>query len=180
MVWSQKENMNNKTNIKRLLVVFVAIIFSMQAKAQDPTDSLPDDPGAIYVYTIQDLQFGSFVQGSSGGTITVSNAGVRSTTGTVLLLNQGSAFFEAIIDVEAAEGSLISITNGADVTLTGSNGGTMLLHIGNPSPGSPFNVTVSPPATTSVHIGGTLTVGNSGASPPGTYSGIFYVTFNQE
>ena len=148
--------------------------------AQNPTDSLPGDPGAIYTYTVQNLQFGVFAQGGTGGTIVVSNAGVRSATGSVLPLNQGGSYFEAIIDVEAANGSLISITNGADVTLNGSNGGTMTLHIGDPSPGSPFNVTVSPPATTPVHIGGTLTVGNSGASPPGSYTGTFYITFNQE
>ncbi len=172
--------MNTKTNIIRLFIVFVGVIFSLSAKAQDPTDTLPDDPAAIYTYTIQNLQFGVFAQGGTGGTITVSNAGVRSATGSVLPLNQGGSFFQAIIDVEAANGSLISITNGANVTLNGSNGGTMTLQIGSSSPGSPFNVTVSPPVRTPIHIGGTLTVGNSGASPPGTYTGTFYITFNQE
>ncbi len=82
--------------------------------------------------------------------------------------------------MEAAPGSLISITNGPDATLTGSNGGTVSLHIGNSDPTSPFNTTVSPQSRTPMNICGTLTIGNPAASPPGTYSGVFYVTFNQE
>jgi hypothetical protein len=65
--------------------------------------------------------------------------------------------------VEAAPGSLISITNGPDATLTGSNGGTVSLHIGNSDPTSPFNTTVSPTSRTPVNIGGTLTIGNPAA-----------------
>ena len=166
--------------IVKYFILLLAIAFSMDVKAQDPTDSLPGDPGAIYVYTYQNLQFGVFAQGGSGGTITVSNSGGRSATGSIILINQGGSFFQSIIDVEATPGSLISITNGADATLTGSNGGTVTLTIGNSDPVSPFNTSVSPPARTPVNIGGTLTIGNPAASPPGVYTGVFYITFNQE
>ncbi len=165
----------------RYLIVLLAVVFSTDVKAQiDPTDSLPGDPGAIYVYTYQNLKFGAFTQGTSGGTVVVGNDGTRSVTGTVVALNLGITYFQAIFDVQAVPGSLISITNGPDATLTGSNGGSITLHIGSASPGSPFNTTVSPPATTAVSIGGTITVGNSSAAPPGAYSGTFSVTFNQE
>ena len=168
-------------SVLRLVVVTLAIAFSSDAKAQgDPTDSLPGDPGAIYVFTYQNLTFGAFTQGSSGGTVIVDAGGTRSVTGTVVALNMGVTYFQAIFNVQAAPGSLISITNGADATLTGSNGGSISLHIGSSDPGSPFSTTVSPPATTTVNIGGTLTVGNSSAAPPGAYSGTFSVTFNQE
>ena len=169
-----------RRGIIKYIILLLAIAFSTDIKAQDPTDSLPGDPGAIHVYTYQNLQFGTFAQGGSGGTITVSNSGGRSATGSIILINQGGSFFQSIIDVEATPGSLISITNGADATLTGSNGGTVTLTIGNSNPTSPFNTSIAPPGRTPVNIGGTLTVGNSTASPPGNYTGVFYITFNQE
>ena len=172
--------MNKRLGITRLILILMTCFLSSVTYAQDPSDTLPPDPAAIHVFTIQNLQFGVFAQGGSGGTITVSNSGGRSATGSIILINQGGSFFQCIIDVEAAPGSLISITNGADATLTGSNGGTVTLVIGNSNPTSPFNTTVSPPARTPVNIGGTLTVGNSAASPPGNYTGVFYITFNQE
>lgn len=168
------------SGIIKYIILLLAIAFTTDVKAQDPTDSLPGDPGAIYVYTYQNLSFGTFAQGGSGGTITVSNSGARSSTGSIILINQGGSFFQSVIDVEAAPGSLISITNGPNATLTGSNGGTVTLEIGNSDPVSPFNTTVSPPSRTPVNIGGTLTIGNPAASPPGIYTGVFYITFNQE
>ena len=168
-------------SVIRFIALLLAIAFSSDVKAQgDPTDSLPGDPGAIYVYTYQNLKFGAFTQGASGGTVVIGADGSRSVTGTVVALNLGVTYFQAIFEVEAAPSSLISITNGADATLTGSNGGSITLHIGSSDPGSPFNTTVSPPSTTTVNIGGTLTVGNTAAAPPGAYSGTFSVTFNQE
>lgn len=134
----------------------------------------------ISTHTIQDMRFGAFSQGGSGGTISVSNSGSRSVTGSVLALNLGSTYHQAIFEVEATATTVVSISNGPDVTLTGSNGGTMSLHIGNSDPSSPFISTVVPPGRTQVKIGGTLTVGNSGASPPGSYTGTMYITFNNE
>lgn len=172
--------MSLRFDINKLVLALAAIFLSLAANAQDPTDTLPGDPGAIYVFTVQQLKFGAFVQGASGGTVTISNSGARSATGTVVLLNQGGSFSQSIIDVEAVPGSLISITNGPDAILNGSNGGSMTMAIGDSDPPSPFTVLIPPPGRTPVNIGGTLTVGNSGSSPPGTYTGVFYVTFNYE
>lgn len=165
---------------RRMIFVFITIHLSLLSYAQDPTDSLPGDPGAIYVFTTQNLHFGAFAQGGSGGTVNISNTGDRSSTGGIILINQGGSFFQAVIDVEAVPGSLISITNGPDAILTGSNGGSVTLEIGDSDPPSPFNTSIAPPGRTAVNIGGKLTVGNSAASPQGTYSGVFYITFNQE
>ncbi|HTE29596.1 MAG TPA: DUF4402 domain-containing protein, partial [Chryseolinea sp.] len=65
-------------------------------------------------------------------------------------------------------------------TLTGSNGGSMMLGIGSSDPASPFSIVNPSPGRTSINIGGTLTVGNLVANPPGIYTGNFYITFNQE
>lgn len=148
--------------------------------AQTPTDSLPGDPGALTVYNIQNLSFGAFAQGSSGGTVVVSNTGIRTETGSVVSLNLGAQYYQAIFEIEAPVGTIISISNGPDATLTGSNGGIMILRLGSSYPAVPLSTTVSPLGRTVINIGGTLTVGNPGATPPGNYTGTFFITFNQE
>lgn len=170
--------------MKKILIRFLfvnAIAFtSLFCYAQTPTDSLPGDPGGLYVYTIQNLAFGAFYHGNTGGTVMIASDGSRSATGDIVLLNLGISYFNAIFEIEAPPGSIISILNGPDATLTGSNGGSMTLNIGSSSPVSPFSTTLSPPSRTQVNIGGTLTVGNNAASPPGSYTGTFYITFNYD
>lgn len=170
--------MNRKSGLVKCILVLLTFVLSLDSYAQFPTDTLPGDPGALYVYTYQNLHFGTFTKSAGGGTVTVANNGVRTATGTIILLNQGASSFQAIIDIETPPYSLISITNGPDVTLTGSNGGTATLEIGDSDPPSPFNTYISPPGRTPVNIGGKLTI--PPGSPPGVYSGTFYVTFNQE
>ena len=166
--------------LKKILCVLVPGLLSFWAAAQNPTDSLPDDPGAIAVYTIQHLGFGAFSHGAAGGTVVISNTGTRSVTGDIIPLNLGILYFHAIFELNAPAGTIISILNGANTTLNGSNGGTISLQIGNSDPPSPFVTTVTQPARTQINIGGTLTVGGPVANPPGTYTGTFYITFNQE
>jgi hypothetical protein len=131
------------------------------------------------VNTIQDLSFGAFSQGSGGGTIVVSNKGIRSATGTVVPMNLGAAYYQAIFEVVAPHGTIISILNGPDTKLLGSNGGSMALHLGITDPQAPFNVS-SQTGKTEIHIGATLTVDSIQANPPGSYSGSIFLTFNNE
>lgn len=164
----------------RFLFVNALAFTSLFSHAQTPTDTLPGDPGGLYVYTIQNLAFGAFFHGNTGGSVIIESDGSRSVTGDVVALNLGITYFNAIFEIEAPPGSIVSILNGPDATLTGSNGGSMTLNIGTSTPAAPFSTTLSPPSRTQVNIGGTLTVGNNAASPPGSYSGTFYITFNHE
>lgn len=141
--------------------------------------------GAAYtqiqsVTTLQNMSFGAFSQGSNGGKVMLSASGLRTSSGSVVLLGLGISFYQAIFEIGAPAGTVISVLNGPDITLSGSNGGTMTLHLDAPSPASPFISQVNPPAKTTVIIGGTLTVGSAATTPPGTYSGSFSVTFNNE
>ena len=140
----------------------------------------PPRPITVYVNPAQGLNFGAFTQGVTGGTVIIYPTGVRSTTGDVLQLPSGIPFSPAIFEVEANVGTVVSIINGPDVQLNGSNGGSMLLQLGGSSTGSPFITTIPPPARTEVRIGGTLFVGSQLANPGGEYSGTFMVTFVQE
>jgi hypothetical protein len=168
---------NKQWIIKTLLVIGLGFI-SVYSFAQ--TDTIPPDPGGLSVYPVQNMSFGAFSIGNTGGTVIISNNGTRSVTGDVIALNLGTQYFQSIFDIDGPQGSIVSIINGSDVTLTGSNGGSIYLRIGNSDPPSPFIITVIQPARTTVNIGGTLTVGSPAANPPGTYTGTFYITFNQE
>jgi hypothetical protein len=135
---------------------------------------------AITIYTVQQLSFGAFSHNNSGGSITISSTGSRWVSGGIVALNLGQPYYQAIVEIEAPMGTSLSILNGPDAMLSGSNGGSMAIHIGDTNPSSPLRITASPPNRTQIHIGATLTVGNSAANPPGNYTGSFYIIFNQE
>lgn len=141
---------------------------------------LPPRPISVYVNPAQPLNFGAFFQGPLGGSVVVYPAGSRSVTGDVVQASLGYSFTPALFEVEGLPGTLVTILNGPDVTLTGSNGGTMTLRVGASDPGSPFIITTTPPLRTVVNVGGTLTVGTPSANPPGTYSGTFNITFIEQ
>lgn len=161
------------------LMIFFSVHTSVCAQTT-PTDSIPPDPANISVYTIQNMHYGAFTQGPIGGSVILSPTGIRTATGDVVLLNLGTSYMEAIFEIEGIVGTSVSIMNGPNATLTGSNGGSMSMTIGLSSPNSPFFNLIQPPGRTPVHIGGTLNIGVPASNPPGTYSGTFYITFNQE
>ena len=146
----------------------------------------PPKPIQVFVNPAQGIYFGAFCHGPSGGTLTISPFGLRSATGDVIPLSLGFLFSPAIFMVEGIKGTLISITDnsGTAFTLSGSHGGTLILHLGPPQTnttcGTPFVLNAESPMQMEIRIGGILTVGNAAANPPGNYSGTFSVTFNQE
>lgn len=158
------------------VILSVVLLFSLSEKgiAQEPP------PRPVEVTVVNNLGFGAFTHGAAGGTITVTATGSRSATGTVIPLNLGFSFSAAVFRLVANPGTLITILNGPPVSLPGSNGGSMTLTTGATDPASPFVIATTPPAYTTMTIGGTLTVGNSGSNPPGSYSGTFDITFIQE
>jgi len=133
-------------------------------------------PRPINVTVTQNLSFGAFYHGASGGTVTVDATGTRSYTGSVVLLTI-APFNVAIYRITGPPGTVVSLLNGPPVSLLRAGGGSLLLTIGNSLPASPFVLT---PGPFNVSVGGTLTVGNSVANPPGNYSGSFNITFVQE
>lgn len=164
-----------KSKVARFALVIIITMITASLSAQE----LPPRPVEV-TPTAQTLSFGAFTLGASGGTVTVNPDNSRNSTGDVILLGLGYPVTSALFDVTANPGTLISILNGADVVLPGSNGGSLLLTIGSSLPASPFVTDAIPPLTTSLYIGGTLTVGSIVANPAGSYSGTFDLTFIQE
>lgn len=136
----------------------------------------PPRPITLTVSPVQSLNFGSFcITGTNGGTVTISNTGVRTSSGDVFLANSG--YTEGIFTIEVATGTSLVMMNGADATLTGSNGGTMTMTLGQTDPPLPYG-TISP--TTIFHIGATLNVGPVSNNPPGSYTGTYEIIINHE
>lgn len=162
--------------ISGLCAIIVLFTGDFCARAQE---KLPH-PITITAVPTQGLNFGAFCQGPSGGTVIISPTGSRSVTGDVAQLGMGFVFTAALFEIETNAGTVVSLLNGPDATLTGSAGGTLSLQIGASYPSAPLITTAVPPAKTALTIGGTLTVGPPSANPPGSYGGSFYVTFIQE
>ncbi len=163
----------------RWLFLILLIIIMLPAmsglKAQEP----PPRPIRITA-TGQGLSFGAFYLGASGGTVIVDPAGARTTTGDVVPLGMGFPVSAALFEVRAHRGTVVGILFGADVFLTGTPSGSMTLSIDSSNPTSPFVSTVNFNVPIPLYIGGTLTVGNSAANPPGSYTGIFEITIVRE
>ena len=106
---------------KRLLIPFciLFVVLSGISRAQEK----PPRP-ILAVSTSQGLQFGAFCTGAIGGTVTVTSGGVRSSTGSIILVSLGYAFTPAMFQVTGNIGTLVTIANGTDVSMTGSNGGS--------------------------------------------------------
>jgi len=161
----------------RLIAVIVLFMCQHSAYAQVH----PPRPISVYHNPAYGLRFGAIYLSSTGGTLTILPDNSRSSTGGVLEAHlTGYSYGAANFEILANPGTIINIMNGPDVTLTGSNGGSLSLHIGTSSPASPFITTVTQPAYTTVTIGGVLTVGGPTSNPAGSYTGSFSVTFMQE
>jgi hypothetical protein len=161
-----------------LIIILIIFMFAKSTflQGQEP----PPYPMTVTVSLTQNLSFGAFYQGGIGGSVIIASGGSRSSTGDIVLLNMGFTFSAGLYNIVANRGTLISVLNGADATLTGSNGGTLTVKIGNSSPLSPFIITTSPPSSTQMFVGATLIVGNPASNPAGNYTGTFNITFIQE
>ena len=157
-------------------IIAALFVVSLTTTAQPP----PPRPIAVYANPAQGMIFGAFFQGASGGTVILYPDGSRASTGSLILVNLGYPYSPALFEIDANVGTVVSIMNGPNTTLTGSNGGSITLHLGAASTGSSFTTSIASPGRTQVWIGGTLTVGPPLANPSGAYSGTFSVTFIQQ
>ena len=167
-------------DLRRKILLTVAMVFACGFFSVIKAQEDPPKPIVVTENLSQHLSFGAFSHGATGGTVTVNPNESRSSSGDVLLLNLGYVYSAALFDIRANPGTVISILNGPDVSIPGSNGGSILLHLTTSLPASPFVTVVPWPTVTQVRIGGRLTVGNAAANPPGNYSGSYSVTFIQE
>ncbi len=159
-------------------VIIVIALLMIIGAAYSYAQELPPRP--MKVTTFQNLSMGSFINGNSGGTVTITPEGSRTSTGDIFLVNMNSPFYPAIFEVEALPGNIIHIHLPVFATLVGPGGKITTLEINSSLPISPFINSINPPHRTQVRVGGTLTVGSPLSTPAGSYHGSFSVTFMQE
>lgn len=165
---------STKIKIRLSGMLLLVLLLTLGVKAQE----LPPRP--MKVTTFQNLSFGAFINGNSGGTVTITPEGSRTTTGDIYQVNMGLPYYPAIFEVEALPGNVIHVMLPVYATLSGPGGKITELEINSSLPLSPFINNIHPPFKTEVRVGGTLTIGSPLTTPAGNYHGTFSVTFIQE
>lgn len=173
--------------IPTIITLFTLIILGLLHTEAIIAQTVPDFPQrSATVQATQSLNFGDFTltsAGSSGGTVIVDHQGQRSGTGDIVLLNISSSAHAAIFEYKLCPGRRVTISYPASINLTGDNGGTMKLNLGETSKGANGTSFSSNSGCDDIHqisIGGTLEVSNLSTNPEGLYSGSFGITFIQE
>lgn len=160
---------------RHLLLVAAILLFSCGiAGAQE----MPPRP--VSLSYVQPLAFGAFSIASGGGTVSIYTSGIRTATGGLVLMGMGYPFYPAIFNMEGNLGTVVHPMLGANTTLTGTNGGTLLLQLDLTDPADPIIINVQPPGQIPVKISGTLYVGPYSSNPAGFYTGTFSIMFIQE
>jgi hypothetical protein len=169
--------MNKNTDrIKLLFIIFLLLVCAHFSYAQP---NLPQR--SLTVAATQSLQFGTFALGGAGGTVSVGWDGIRTSTGSIVLLAITPNSQPAIFEIKLCQGRNVIINLDPTTILTGSEGGTLTLNIGPTEKGmtgAVFSTNADCNFITILRVGGTLNVPSG--SIPGVYTGSFDITFNQE
>ena len=169
----------NNRNAVTKLVLILSMLFSntfiLQAQPALPQRS-------ITVAATKALHFGTFaLTGGAGGTVVVDWNGTRSATGSIGLLSAAPVAQPAIFEIKLCQGRNVIISFDPTVTLTGSDGGSLVLNLGPTEKGgngAVFATDGNCNFVSLLRVGGSLNV--PGTAIPGVYTGTFFITFNQE
>ena len=163
--------------MKHLIIctmIFVAFTHTIQAQSVSAGANIV---APISLTEITALHFGSMIPGLSGGTCVLSTSGVRTQTGTVMLVNIGTAAQTATYSVGGRENATYAITLPANITVSYLTNNMIVdnLKAAASSTGSEGLMgTLSTSGTDFFAIGGTLNV--NADQMVGTYTGSFTVT----
>lgn len=127
----------------------------------------------LTVFKDQDLSFGSFyLLGSTGGSLSISNTGIRTTTGNIQEVNYSFLVSAFTLSTDSVNPINITVTS-SPATLSNGVGNSMSLEAGIPNPANPV---VQAGAPVQIFIGGTITVASE--IPAGDYNGELFITFS--
>jgi hypothetical protein len=166
----------NRWIFRLLLLAVVLSLCIVSSYCQPP---LPER--ILTVTPTQSIHFGAICVGTSGGTVIVGWDGSRSSPDGVTLLSMAPPAQPAIFEIKLCPGRNVRVSMASSVTLYGSNGGELILDIGPTEKGaigSFFLTGVDCNFITPLRVGGTLHIPPS--PRPGTYTGSFDITFEQE
>lgn len=154
------------------LLIGLFSISTISAQEQPPV------PVSVEVNNAQFLNFGAFTVGPTGGTVSVSYTGSRSSTGDIHLLNMGSSNVSpALFDVYANPGTILQVQYITEVRLVGPAGSDVTLKIDPDTEIETGRIFVTNFNPHEVYVGGTLSIPSGNAGPAGNYNGSFSLTF---
>lgn len=162
-----------KTTIKILAVLVAMVGFSAASYAQSAADASVTIIAPLTIQKAGDLSFGNVAVGQTGGTVVITPAGSRSSTGDVQLSPANPGTITAASFNLTGQGTYgFSITLPADGTVTVSDGtNTMALNSFTSNPSGSGALTAG---AATIGVGATLVV--AGGQPTGAYTGTFVVT----
>ncbi len=164
--------------MRRHMILIIAVmvsltaipVFAAQNSASTSANATARIITAIAITKNTDLNFGDVVPGTSIGTVVVTPAGARSSTGGASLGN-GSAVTAATFSVTGQGSETYAVTLPASITINGG-GSSMTVDTFASTPNG--TGTLSAGGSDTLSVGATLNVGASQAV--GTYTGSFSVT----
>ncbi len=170
-----------KKLILPLIFSLLFIGFSLNIYALDPdpvtATATAELVEALSAEEVDQLNFGKFIAGTSGGTITVDGTatGTVTTTNTVATIG-GGAPSSASFDISGLASQNVSVSLPADGSVNLTHESTSdVMNVSSFSV-SASTLTLSSTGDATVYVGATLTVPASGVSV-GVYSGTYTVTF---
>jgi hypothetical protein len=92
---------------------------------RDVPNTKPDEV-RVLINTISTLSFGAFYPGSTGGTINISKEGIRTATGSVILLGSNANISPAVFEIRCPAYTLIHIVIDKRIVVTSDNGGSLI------------------------------------------------------
>jgi hypothetical protein len=175
--------MNEKGGIlsfRERIILIITVALLGGAFSAINAQVLPPRPIIVIANPAQPLAFGAFSPGLNGGMLTVHPDGSRSSTGDVVRFGMGFIYSPAMFYIRANPGTVISMLVNPPATLAGPGGATMSMQVGATLPAMPFVTSVPWQQQTTLLVGGTLTIGDIVANPPGNYTGTFAITLVQQ
>ena len=153
-----------------LLLSAVSGSVSVQAASDDATITA-EVVVAFSLVNQTDMVFGDIATSNAPGTVVLSPAGTRLTTGGTFVSSTVSGG-PAVFDVHALPNAVYAITLPDSVVLTGANGNSMVVDNFTSQPVS--SGLTDPGGQQNLLVGGTLNVGSNQAV--GSYNGLMTVT----
>lgn len=163
--------------LKLLIVVLVAVLIHVvpsDTRAHHKPGHLQGPPTTAIFIQVQPLAFGTIVPGVAGGTLTVSNTGTVSVTGSVTSLG---GELNALVSVNSCVGSVTTLTlvsgilagPGANINITNL---TCIGPGGTSGSGSCFYAGTA--GADVLSVGGTISI--PAGQVAGVYTGVFDIT----
>lgn len=158
-------------NAIKVAIVSSAVLTASAQAATDNANATATVVTTLTIATATNLVYGNLAPGASGGTLVMSPAGVRSTTGTVITYS--STFNAASFNVAGTADATYAITLPSNGTVTLSDGGANTMAV-NDFTSNPSGTGTLTGGAETLYVGATLTVGSGQAA--GSYSTTFDVT----